>query len=375
MVPKAILWSLAAGGLSLATFGQAASRNVPQNLPAIAPAPADPLEMVTGTIQVVDTPAGREAILELLARARKSFALRSPSHGFVLKVTFRVNSGGETEYDGAWQMEDVFDPEQGLRWTAKAASGYTTTQIFTTEMFYGEGTASAFPLRLHEARAALFGPIAPPGVVDRDVMRTSIATFHGAQVTCVLLSASGNTATDTPGRRWEETEECIDPESGLLQVHSQVPGRYYAYDYANASQLDGHTLPRKVIVTEAGKTVSEISVDSLREIPSANPSLFVPTAEMKARGPAVAMAGAQKISRFARPGPFPPGATAQPVCVFGLVTASGHLVEAHSLQPADPNSPAAVEAAKRLNFSHPTPLGARPEQHFVFVIENFISSQ
>jgi hypothetical protein len=46
----------------------------------------------------------------------------------------------------------------------------------------------------------------------------------------------------------------------------------------------------------------------------------------------VAMAGAQKISRFVGPSPFASGATAQPVCEFGLVTASGQLVEAHSLQ-------------------------------------------
>ncbi len=379
MVSKGILWLLVARGPSFAILGQTASwdvsQNVPQNLPMIAPIPSDPFEIVTGPIQAVDTPAGRETIVDLLARARKSFALRSPSHGFDLKVTFRVNSGGETEYDGAWQMEDIFDPEQGLRWTAKAASGYTTTQIYSTEMFYGEGTASTFPLRLHEARAALFGPVAPPGAVDRDLMRTSTATFHGAQVTCVLLSAPGNAATDTHGRRWEETEDCIDPQSGLLQVHSQAPGRYYAYDYSNASQLDGHTLPRKVIVTEAGRTVTEISVDSLREIPSADPSLFIPTEAMRARGPVVAMTDSQKISRFVGQSSFSSGATAKPVCVFGLVTASGKLVEAHSLQPSDPNSRAAVQAAKRINFAHPTRLGTRPEQHFVFVIEKFVSSQ
>jgi hypothetical protein len=189
-----------------------------------------------------------------------------------------------------------------------------------------------------------------------------------------LLSAPGNAATDTHGRRWEETEDCIDPESGLLQVHSQAPGRYYAYDYS-ASQLDGHTLPRKVIVTEAGRTVTEISVDSLREIPSADPSLFIPTEAMRARGPVVAMTDSQKISRFVGQSSFSSGATAKPVCVFGLVTASGKLVEAHSLQPSDPNSRAAVQAAKRINFAHPTPLGTRPEQHFVFVIEKFVSSQ
>ena len=125
-------------------------------------------------------------------------------------------------------------------------------------------------------------------------------------------------------------------------------------------------------VTEAGKTVTEISVVSLTEIPAADPSLFVPTAAMKAAGAATAMAGAQQVSRFSRPGPFKPGATAQPVCVFGLVTASGQLVEAHSLQPSDPNSQAAVEAAKQIDFA-PAPPGARPAQHFVFVLEKFVS--
>jgi len=232
-------------------------------------------------------------------------------------------------------------------------------------MFYAAGTGGAIPLRLHEARAALFGPM---GKVDRQLIRTSTATFHGAQLTCVLISNSGTAITATPGRRWEETEECIDPQSGLLQVHSQVPGRYYAYDYSNAPQLDGHVLPRKVTVTEAGKIVSAISVDSLQELSAADPALFVPTAEMQARGPAIAMAAAQKITRFAGPGAF---ASTSPVCVFGLVTPSGQLVEAHSLQPSHPNSPAAVEAAQRINFARPAPPGSRPQQHFVFVFEKF----
>ena len=55
------------------------------------------------------------------------------------------------------------------------------------------------------------------------------------------------------GRGWEETEECIDPQSGLLQVHSEAPGRYAVYDYSNAPQLGGHRLPRSVTVTEAGR--------------------------------------------------------------------------------------------------------------------------
>ena len=72
---------------------------------------------------------------------------------------------------------------------------------------------------------------------------------------------------------------------------------------------------------------------------------------------------------------FPAGATVHPVCVFGLVTASGKLVEAHSLQPSDPNSRAAVDAAQRINFLCPYCLEARTQQHFVFIVEKFVSSK
>ncbi len=363
MVSKGVLCLIVASGLSPATFGR--------SVPRIAPIPADPLELVSGHIE---TPTSREPALQLLARARDSYAFRSAGRGYDLKVSFVVSSGGQTQYDGAWEMEDIFDPQQGLRWTAKTASGYTTAQISSQGMFYREGTSSVVPLRLQEARAALFDPIPSTGWVDRDLIRTSTSAFNGHSVTCVLLTGSKSAGAAAPGRRWEETEECIDPQSGLLMVHSQVPGRYFAYDYSDGLQLAGHAFPRKVTVTEAGKIVSEIYVDSLTELPAGDPSLFIPSDEMVAGGPAIAMEEAQKIWFFSGPGPSTSRATAHPVCVFGLATPSGQLVEAHSLQPSDPNSQAAVEAAQRINFSSPTLLGARPEQHFVFVIEKFISS-
>jgi hypothetical protein len=367
MISKAMLPLILGGGLSLVTYGQ--------NAPRLAPVPSDPLEIVSGQIQVADSPASRQAVLQLLARARGSYALRSAGLGYDLKVTFAVNSLGQTDYDGAWEMEDLFDPTQGLRWTATAAAGYTITEISSNNVLYGTGAAGAIPLRLQEARAALFDPIPSPGNVSRGLIRTSPAIFRGAPVTCVLLSDSRSAAAPTFGRRWEETEECIDPETGLLQVHSQVPGRYAAYEYSNAPQIAGKVLPRRVIVTEAGQIVSTISVDSLTGLPSADPSLFIPTAEMKARGPATAMAAAQKISRVSGHGPFPSGMMARPVCVFGVVTPSGQLVEAHSLQPSDPNSQVAVDDAKQINFSPAIHPGVRPQQHFVFVIEKFVSTQ
>jgi hypothetical protein len=361
MVSRNIL-RIAAAGLSLATFGKSAQR--------IAPVPVDPLEMVTGQSQVMKTPTNRAATLDLLGRARRNYSLRNAGMAYDLKVKFTVTSGGETQYDGAWEMEDMFDPAQGLRWTAKAEAGFTTTQIAANGMFYADGTSSTMPLRLQEARAALLDPIPSPQYVDREVIRTSTATFNGVELTCVLMSGSKDAAA--AGRRWEETEECIDPQSGLLMVHSQIPGRYYAYEYGDAPQPGAYLLPKKVTVTEAGKTVSVISVVSLDELSSVDPSLFQPTEAMLAKGPSVAMAGAQKLASVV-------GKSAseltQPVCVFGLVTALGELVEAHSLQPSDPNSAAALEAAKRMTFSHPTLAGGRLEQHFVFLIEKFVASQ
>ncbi len=367
MVSRSLLWLVAAGGLSISVTGQDA--------PRLTPIPGDPLEMVNGPILAVDTPARRVAVFQLLDRARNNYALRTAGHAYDLKVTFKVDSGGQTEYDGAWKMHDVFDPQQGLRWTAKGAGGYAITRISAHGMLFGQDSAAYVPLRLQEARAALFDPIPNAGTIARTVIRTSTATLNGEKLKCVLFSASGNAATTATGRSWDESEECVDAQSGLLVTHSQVPGRYYSYDYTNAPQLAGHLLPRKVTVTEAGKTVTEISVVSLTELPAADPALFIPTEEMKAKGRAIALTEAQKLLRVAGGGPLPPGSTARAVIVFGLVTPAGQLVEAHSLQPTDPDSQAALEAAKQIDFTRQAPFGVHPQQHFVFVVEKFVTSQ
>ncbi len=359
------LWKIAAGGLSLAAFGQT-------TLPT-PPIPGDPLEMVTGETPAIPARDSRASVLSLIERARDSYALRKAGRAYDLKVSFTVDSGGQTAFDGAWQMEDVFDPKQGFRWTAQAADTYSIIRINANGMLYGQDTGSYIPLRLQEVRAALFDPLPSAARFAHGSIRTATANLNGAQVTCVLFSALKPAAKGLPGRRWNESEDCIDPQSGLLLTHSQVPGRYYAYDYSDSLSLDGHTLPRKVTVTEAGRTVTEISVDSLTELPAADPILFGAAEEMKAGGRAITMAGAEKIWHDFGRGRAPAGAATHIVCVFGVLTPSGQLAEAHSLQPSDPNSQTAVETAKQMNFSRRA-VGAQPEQHFVFVIERFVSS-
>jgi hypothetical protein len=128
-----------------------------------------------------------------------------------------------------------------------------------------------------------------------------------------------------------------------------------------------------VTVTEAGRIVSKISVESLQGVTSVDPSQFVPTDAMKAKGPGTTLATTTKISRIHGQGPFTSAMMIRPVCVVGIVTPTGQLVEAHSLQPSDPNSQAAVQDAKLIDFSPTVPAGAPPRQHFVFVIEKFVS--
>ncbi len=360
MIWKRAEWWIAVGGMSLAAFSQ-----------SNAPVPDDPLEVVTGQIQPATTAAQRSAALQLLTRARSSYALRSAGRGYTLDVTFKVDSGGQTEFDGAWEMQDVFDPKQGMRWTARLNDQFTRLQISANGKLFSESTTSYIPLRLHEARAALLDPIPGAQSASHDVIRTSMAMFRGVELTCVLLSTPANAAAGAAvtGRRWDETEECIDARSGLLRIHSQAPGRYFAYDYSNAPQFAGHMLARSVIITEGGKTVSEILVQRLTPTPAADPNLFAVSSDMKARGRAASMAGALKYAHASGSGPV-----SHTVCVFGLVTASGELIDAHSLQPSDPNSQAAVDAVKQMKFASEDPTGAPPQQHLIFVVENFAST-
>jgi hypothetical protein len=311
----------------------------------------------------------------LLGRAHDNFALRSAGAAYDLKVAFTVDSGGQTNYDGAWEMEDRYIPGKGTRWTAKAAAGYVTTIIYSHGKSYAEGTASAIPLRLQEARGLLTDPLPSAEYADHGSIRTSAATFHDAPVTCILLARSRNPVNPAIGRGWEESEDCIDPESGLLQVHSQAPGRYVVYDYSSTVQLGGRVLPQTVTVMEAGKAVSRISVESLKEISASDPSLFAITEPMKTVGPGIAIGGTARISRTHGQAPFTSAMTVRPVCVFGVVTSTGQLVEAHSLEPSDPNSEAAVADARSIDFSPSIAAGAPPQQHFVFVIEKFVSPQ
>lgn len=358
MLSKSQMWGLITGCLiCLPAFCEGAARSK-----AI---PADPLELATGQIRPVRNLAARTALLSLLGRARDRYNLRNAGLAYDIKVGFTVDSGGQTNFDGAWQMEDVFDPRQGLRWTANTGA-YSITRISSNGAIWEDATAKDIPLRLEEVRAALFDPMPAAGSVGRQALRKATAVLDGVKLTCVL-SSTGGSGGATAGRRWNEREDCIDPTSGLLRTHSQVPGRYYLYDYSRQVQIGGRVLAGNVTVTEGGKAVSQISIDSLTEVSSADSSLFEPTGAMKAKGQVGALGGAQWRALS-----IGQGTVSDVVCVFGVVNTEGQLVEAHSITPVDPNS-AKVIAAARERFSLAPPPGATSQQHFVFVIATVLS--
>lgn len=366
MISKARLCWIVAGCLP--------SVALTQGMPRPASIPADPLELASSRVAAAPSTANRDDALALLRRARANYALRAGARAYDLKVSFTVNSGGQTAADGDWQMEDMFDPGLGSRWTAKGPGGNTITRIHTQDrMLYGDETAAYVPLRLQEVRAALLGPLPLADGLGRASIRTTTASYAGMELTCLLIGPRVDTKV-SGGRHWNEAEGCIDAQSGLLATASQIPGRYFAYDYSSARRFDGHVLPNKVIVTEGGKTVTTISVDSLTALDSPDPNLFVPTAAMRARGRPIVLAGAHKITRAAPPGASPAGATPDAVCVFGVMTPDGQLMEAHSLQPSDPNSAAAVQAARQTTYQRP-PVGVEPQQYFLFIVERFGASR
>lgn len=101
-----------------------------QNLPNTAPIRNDPLEMVTGPIQVATTPEERETALKLLTRARSNYALGGATVAYNLKASFTVDSAGQTQYDGAWEMEQTCVPKQGTHWSATSPLDTRPLSVF-----------------------------------------------------------------------------------------------------------------------------------------------------------------------------------------------------------------------------------------------------
>ena len=340
-----------------------------EDQPKTAPLPYDPLELATGPTAVPDTPQKRELLLNLLEHARQNNGMHAPgTPPFAMKVSF--NSTGTSRYTGFGEIEETWMSGQTFRWSARLGD-YSQLRIFSDGAAYDDKPRGPIPLRIQMVRQSVFWPVT--GRFAPALIRMATANWQGTEVACMLISGGGNDAAPTPGRRWEETEYCIDPKTGLLRTYSEAPGIYNVYDYSEAFQFHGRTLARKISVVEDGVTVLEIHLDSLADAANSDPDQFVPTKKMRSHGPGDILVGPFRFPQFV---PAPPGHSGeiQPVIVHAVLDKKGHVVEAEALQHTDPAlSEAALAIVARSNYEHRE--GGRPVQREAFINVQFVPPQ
>lgn len=339
-----------------------------QSAPKVAPLPYDPLELATGPTVVPDTPEKRALLLNLLERARQNNAMHTPGTApFDMKVSF--NSTGDSHNTGYGEVDETWMNGSMWRWSARLGD-YSQLRIFYKGAAYDDKPHGNMPLRLQMVRNAVFWPVV--GEFQGALLRMATANWQGTDVACILISRRDNQATDTPGRRWEENEFCIDPKTGLLRTHSEAPGIYTVYDYDGGFQFHGRTLARQISIVQGGATVLQIHVDSIAD-PNNDPSQFVPTHKMLAHGPGAIMTGPFRFPEWV---PAPAGYTAEvkPVIVHAILDQKGKVLDAEVVQSSDPALTAtALGVVWRSSYGRGRREG--PLQREAFINVKFTSAQ
>jgi Gram-negative bacterial TonB protein C-terminal len=300
--------------------------------PKVAPLPYDPLELATGPTVVPDTPDKRALLLSLLERARQNNAMHAPGMApFDIKVSFNSMYGnGNSRSNGYGEVEETWLNGQTWRWSARLGD-YSQLRIFYDGAAYDDKPRGFMPLRLQMVRNAVFWPVV--GNFASSLIRMASANWQGTDVACILISGMANDASATPGRRWEETEYCVDPKTGLLRTYSEAPGIYTVYDYDGGVPFHGRTLARRISIVEGGATVLQIHLDGIEDA-NHDPNQFVPTHKMLAHGPGAIMVGPFRFPESVR-APVGYSGTVQPVIVHAILDQKGKVLDAEVVQSSD----------------------------------------
>jgi hypothetical protein len=332
----------------------------------VAPVPPDALELVTGPTQVPANAEQRGALVALMNRAVAHYSLHSRDTApHVLDISFNATAS-TLNPGGAGQLRETWTSGENWRWDG-SLGGYSLLRISSNAAIYDAIPSMMIPLRLKMLANAVFAPI--QGAPRRETIRMASVTWKGAQITCILTSAEGNEQVPAYGRQWYETEYCIDPSTGLLDIVSIAPGVYTVYDYTNALKFHDRVLPGTVTITEDGATVVAAQLTSIVDFNPSNASLLTPTAQMMANGPATAL---QLPTRFAIPGPGnAPGPVVQPVIIHAVIDAGGKVREWEALQNSSVSGPALAMISK-MNFGTATPAsGASPIEREAYINVRF----
>ena len=308
--------------------------------------PADPLELVTGAAQPVQNAEQRIAAIGLLEKAHDLSNVRAQPYD--LKTSF-ITSGGLAS-DGSWTLEDTSGGHK-YRWTANGPN-YSAINLYpegSTNGLYGNQPSGVLPLRLLQVRSAIFFVYLTVG--PQASVRTATGSLNGAAQNCVLIVIGAGNRTFTGGRNWEESEYCVDAQSGLLSQYSPAPGLFIRYDYSSAIRFHNKFIPTAFTITENGQTVADAKTVSVTDPPAATDAMFNP-AGLTALGSGRAMNPGMNLPlvQFVAGQRMPSSnatAAMQAVTLHGNIAGDGSLSEAEILASSDPTlNQAAVERAK-----------------------------
>jgi len=312
------------------------------------PVPADALELVTGTAEPVQDAQQRIAALALLDKAHDLSNVRAQPYD--LKTSFSASGGLAS--DGNWILEDISRGHM-YRWTANGPN-YSAINLYpasTTNGLYGNQPGGILPLRLIQVRSAIF--FIYPMVGPQASVRTATGVLNGAEQHCVLIVIGAGNRSFTGGRNWEESEYCVDAQTGLLSVYSPVPGLYVHYDYSSAIQFHNKFIPTGFTITEDGQAVVQARTMSVADPPPSTDPMFNP-AGLTALGAGRAMnPGFNRSLAMPAPGQPVPASSAkasmQVVALHGNLAGDGRLSEVEILASTDATlNQAAVNRASTL---------------------------
>jgi Gram-negative bacterial TonB protein C-terminal len=330
--------------LSIFLTGLLTSAGFCQNAPQLAPVPTDALELVNGATQVPRTPQERASALNLVERARQNSVSTPGAPAYTLKVNFTAS--GNVLYTGSGEMEETWLSPLNFRWSARLGD-FELTRISARAAIFDDRPADFIPIRLHMLRDALFWPV-NLGSTNNILIRTAAAHWKGQEVTCILTSGAQSDPTPTPGRRWYEREYCVDHKSGLMQILSDAPGIYVLYDYRNALQFHGRSLPSQISIVEGGKTVLEAHLGSIADADVNDTDLLTPNPlMMRNAGPILS-----RTMRFPEVIHVAPGASIiQPVIVHALIGSDGKVLDAELVENSGAAlSQSALDLVKRSSY-------------------------
>jgi hypothetical protein len=305
------------------------------------PVPIDPYELVTGAGKAQAKDAGRSQALTLLNHAKSFIRLQAPNtppHS--LTVTF--TAAGDPANSGTGELNQLWLGVQNHRWTAKFGD-YAVARVHIHGEAFDEKPAGIVPMRVHMLRNSIFWAA---GTIAADAhFRTAPATWNDKPVTCVLISDRSDPSA-APARRWDESEYCIDDQSGLIQTFSFAPGNYSVYSYAKGQSYHGTPIPDRITTYIAAAMAIDANVRIDEPDTAALPAS--PTAEMLANGRPISLQDPVR-QRMEVHDPKISGET--PVMVNAQAGPDGHVAAAEICASADASLNArALELVKAGRF-------------------------